>query len=242
MHESKIENKHGESLDFSFHAGDKLNTFVVIGHGVTANKDRELLVALAEGLADRGWPCLRFSFSGNGSSGGKFEESTISKEMEDLDAILKTIPQEKHVAYIGHSMGGAVGVKKAGTCLSIRCLVSLAGLTHSAEFVDREFGDVVPGEGCMWEDEGCPLSQDFVDDLRGIENTLDAAAKVFQPWLLIHGEADDVVPIKDSEDAYAAARCEKKLIRIPDAGHMFGKESYRSIVEAIDEWLAKSMG
>lgn len=242
MENSQIRNLQGERLDIAFHGGTKLGTLVVLGHGVTGNKDRPLLVALAEGLAAKGWPCLRISFSGNGESEGKFEESTITKEIDDLSAVLATVPQEKRIAYIGHSMGAAVGVLTASRKMDIQALVSLAGMTHTAEFVQREFGDVEPGKGFMWDDEDCPLSEAYAEDLKSIGDILGAASRISQPWLLIHGTADDVVPLKDSRDAFEAAGCLKGLLEIPGAGHVFGEETYPGIVEAVDAFLSKCLG
>lgn len=239
---SQITNPQGERLDIAFHGGTKLGTLVVLGHGVTGNKDRPLLIALAEGLAAKGWPCLRLSFSGNGESEGKFEESTISKEIEDLSAVLATVPQEKRIAYIGHSMGAAVGVLTASRRMDIQALVSLAGMTHTADFVAREFGDLEPGKGCMWDEEDCPLSVAFVDDLKSIGDTLNAASQTNQPWLLIHGTTDDVIPLKDSQDAFHAAKCRKELLEIPGAGHVFEEESYPRIVGAVDDFLNSCLG
>lgn len=235
-------NNHGERLDTAFHGGDRIGAIVVLGHGLTGNKDRPLLVAVADGLSKRGWPCLRISFSGNGDSEGRFEDSTISKEVEDLRMILEAVPQENRIAYVGHSMGAAVGVLTAATGLNIQSLITLAGMTHTSDFVAREFGDVEPGKGYMWGEEDYLLSPKFVDDLNGIRDTLDAASKVMQPWLLIHGTADDVVPAKDSLDAFAAANCRKELLEIPGAGHVFGEESYPQIIDAINAWLESSFG
>lgn len=239
---SQIHNPQGERLDISFHGGTKLGAIVVLGHGVTGNKDRPLLVAVAEGLAAKGWPCLRISFSGNGDSEGKFGESTITKEIEDLTAVLSTVPQEKRIAYIGHSMGAAVGVLTAVRRMEIQALVSLAGMTHTAEFVEREFGDIEPGKGLMWDEQDCPLSEAYVGDLKSIGDTLDAASRVNQPWLLIHGTADDVVPLKDSRDAFEAANCRKDLLEIPGAGHVFDDDSYPLIVEAVVSFLDRCLG
>jgi uncharacterized protein len=239
---SQMRNEQGERLDTAFHGGNRQGVMVVLGHGLTGNKDRPLLVAIAEGLAEKGWPCLRVSFSGNGESEGRFEESTISKETGDLLSVLKMVPQEKRIAYVGHSMGAAVGVTKASRGLAIQSLVSLAGMVHTADFLKKEFGDVTPDEGNMWDEEGCPLSTAFMEDLQEIGSLVARAAEVRPPWLLIHGTADDVVPIQDSLDAFDSARCEKKLICIPDAGHVFGEESYPVIVDAIDGWLTKCFG
>lgn len=93
--ESQIFNSHGERLDVDFHHGSQTAVVVVLGHGVTGNKDRPLLVAIAEGLSKKGWPCIRFSFSGNGDSEGKFEDSNITKEVDDLRSIMNLVPPEK---------------------------------------------------------------------------------------------------------------------------------------------------
>lgn len=55
-------NASGERLDFSLSQGDALD-LVVIGHGVTANKDRDWAVTLAHELERSGIASLRFSFS-----------------------------------------------------------------------------------------------------------------------------------------------------------------------------------
>lgn len=213
---------------------------VILGHGVTGNKDRPQLVALAEGLAARGWPCLRISYSGNGASEGRFEDCCISKEIGDLQAVLDVVPNDVNVVYAGHSMGGAVGVLTAARDLRIRALVSLAGMTRTAAFVEREFSGVTPDAGFMWEDESFPLSRTYVDDLKAIDSTLDAVEAVTQPWLLIHGDADDLVPVQDGLDAFAVATCEKRWLEISGAGHSFDESSYPQLVEAVDEWLRGS--
>ncbi len=235
--DSEIRNRSGERIDYSFHPGNRADALVILGHGVTGNKDRPHLVALADGLSACGWPCLRISFSGNGGSEGRFQDSCITKEIGDLQAVLDTVPDTAKVAYVGHSMGGAVGVLTAARDLRIRALISLAGMTRTADFVQREFADVTPGEGFMWEDEHCPLSWTFVDDLRMIGDTLSAAEAVSQPWLIIHGEADDVVPLQDARDAFEAATGEKEFLAISGAGHSFDEASYPQIVEAVDQWL-----
>ena len=242
MTSCEILNRHDERIDHSFHPGTRADALVILGHGVTGNKDRPLLVALATGLAERGWPCLRISYTGNGESGGRFEDCCITKEIGDLQAVLDAVPNDVKVAYAGHSMGGAVGVLTSARDMRICTLISLAGMTHTGAFVTREFGDVTPGAGFMWEDENCPLSEKYVDDLKSIGSTLSAAEAVTQPWLLIHGEADDVVPVQDGRDAFAAAVSEKQWLEIAGAGHSFDETTYPQIIDAVDAWLKLSFG
>lgn len=239
---NNLENSSGERLDHQFHPGDRRGSLVILGHGLTGNMDRPLLVALAEGLSARGWPCLRISFSGNGDSQGGFEDSCATKQVGDLKAVLDSVPDYVQIAYVGHSMGAAVGVLTAAGDLRIRALVSLAGMTYTADFVRREFVGMVPGKDVIWEDPAFPLSTTLVEDLESIGSTLEAAAKVPQPWLLVHGTEDDVVPLGDSRDAHAAAQCETRILEIPGAGHVFDEVSYPLLIDAIDDWLGTHMG
>jgi uncharacterized protein len=234
---SVFKNPSGERLDSSFHPAERRDTLVILGHGLTGNKDRPLLVALAEALSARGLPCMRISFSGNGQSQGRFEDATPSKEVSDLKSVLDVMPDYVSVAYIGHSMGAAVGVLTAATDLRIRALVSLAGMVRTADFVKREFGGLTPGRDCMWEESAFPLSENFVNEMNATGDVLAAAANVTQPWLLVHGTEDDLVPVQDSRDAFAASITRKKLVEIPGAGHSFDGETQAQVIEAVAEWL-----
>jgi uncharacterized protein len=236
-----IHNGSGEQLDYTFHqgaAGSK--NIVVIGHGVTGNKDRPFVVALAEGLAAAGINALRFSFAGNGASGGKFVDSTISKEVEDLGAVLDALAGWR-VCFVGHSMGGAVGVLRTSSDPRIKFLVSLAGMVHTQEFAIREFGDVIPDKGDMWEDEDCPLSQRYMDDMKAIDTVVDKGAQIAVPWLLVHGTEDDVVPLGDSQDILAKTGAHAELVVLDGAGHVFSDHA-NEMVEVVVGWIKDQLG
>lgn len=233
----EFRNRHGEKLDTAFHPGNREDVLIVLGHGLTGNKDRPLLIAIAEGLSSRGWPCLRISYSGNGASEGDFRDATISKESDDLRDLLNLLPKGLKTAYIGHSMGGAVGVMTAATDDRIRVLVTLAGMIRTEDFCEREFGGVVPDKGFMWDEPGCPLSQKYVDDLGAIGDLFDEVGQVAVPWLLIHGTADDVVLIEDSRDAYDTAEEPKRFVEIAGAEHSFDDKTYPRVVSEIADWL-----
>ncbi len=233
-----IRNNLGERLDVAFHGAEKSDCLVILGHGVTGNKDRPLLVELADALAENGWPCVRISFSGNGDSEGEFKNSNITKEVADLGAVVDQIGSGKRIAYIGHSMGGAVGALFAARDERVKVLVSLAGMVHTARFARREFSDVTPDQGYMWDEPDCPLSQAYVDDLTQINNTLDAAKEVRLPWLILHGTADDIVLPSDSHDLIKVLRKPSKLVEIQEAKHSFDGH-YSTITLKVSEWLTQ---
>jgi uncharacterized protein len=233
----EIRNPQGERLDYSFHRGDaNSKKVVVIGHGVTGNKDRPFVAALADGLALSGFNALRVSFAGNGASEGRFVDYTITKEIADLGSVLDALSGWT-ICYAGHSMGGAVGVLRAGRDERIRSLISLAGMVHTRAFAEREFGSVIPGEGWMWDDPNCPLSQAYMDDMARIGSVIDCAAKISVPWLLVHGTDDDVVPIQDSHDIYARANEPKRLVELKGANHVFAGDHTAPMVDVVTSWV-----
>lgn len=244
----EIRNEHGERLDYSFHEGDlgytnnenDSNQIVVIGHGVTGNKDRPFLVHLAENLAEAGLSVLRFSFSGNGESEGEFTDATITKEVADLGSVLDMLDGYT-VAYIGHSMGGAVGVLRAAADERIRFLVSLAGMVHTQAFAQREFGDVTPDEGFMWDEPDCPLSKAYMDDLAAIDSVVQHVSDITVPWLLVHGLEDDVVPIQDSRDILRHANEGTELVQLMNADHVFSEQSLLHMTADVVKWLDRHL-
>lgn len=232
----EINNAQGERLDYSFHPGEKNATgLVVIGHGVTGHKDRPFLVALAEGLAGAGIPALRVSFAGNAGSAGHFTESNITKNTEDLGAVLDALAGYT-VAYAGHSMGGAVGVRRARRDDRIRLLISLSAIVHTRAFAENTFGHLTPGKDRMWDKPGCLLSQDYMDDLRQIDTVVGEAAEISVPWLFVHGTEDDIVPIQDTYDAFAQAHEPKELVVLEGADHVFEEGLLPAMVDAVVRW------
>ena len=241
-----LRNVHGERLDSAWSGPEDAAHVVVIGHGVTANKDREWATELArcleERLAPNGVAALRFSFSGNGESEGDFRDSTVSKEVADLGCVLDAL-DGRAIAYAGHSMGAAVGVLAAALDARIRWLVSLAGMVHTDEFARRKFGDLTPDEpsALMWDKPECPLSTRFIDDMRDVGTTLSEAERISVPWLLVHGSDDTVVPIGDSLDVLQRVRGDLRFVELPDCDHVFSGAAAARMASEVSDWLASRM-
>jgi uncharacterized protein len=234
-----IVNAHGERLDTSFHPGASGGKqIVVIGHGVTGHKDRPFLIALAEGLARAGVAALRVSFSGNGGSEGRFVDSNITKEVADLGAVIDALAGYE-VTYAGHSMGGAVGVRRASEDRRIRRLISLAGMVHVAAFAERHFKGLTPEKDLMWGKPGCVLSAAYLADLRGIGSVVERAARVSVPWLFVHGDADTIVPVQDTHDAFARAGGPKERVVFAGCDHVWEPGFAPRMAEAVAEWCRR---
>lgn len=245
MMDEPICNPEGERLDYSFAtgaaSGRREGVLVLLGHGVTGNKDRPILVETADALNRAGFDTLRFSFSGNGDSEGSFAEATVSKEVADLDAVLGAASRHySRIAYIGHSMGAAVGVRKAAEDTRIRFLVSLAGMVDTRAFAQTEFGDLVPDEDVMWEEAACPLSKAFMTDLcETVRSVEPQAGRIGVPWLLVHGTGDDVVLPRDSKGIKEQLGNGVDLVLIEEANHVFSERQHmETATAAVVDWLS----
>lgn len=238
-----IRNTEGERLDLSYQQANPQATsewLYVIGHGVTGNKDRPIVIDSAKTLNAAGFDTLAFSFSGNGASEGRFQDSNVSKGVEDLGAVLDAIGGRK-VAYVGHSMGAAVGVLRAVQDRRIQRLVSLAGMVDTKKFAVAEFGQETPDQGLMWEEESCPLSQSFMTDLcETVGSVFDAAKSVSIPWLLLHGSDDDVVLIDDSESIAALNKPNVTLQKIEGGDHSFNELSRAPAMAVLANWARRA--
>jgi uncharacterized protein len=241
-----ITNPSGERLDYTFTAGrgdaPKPNWLVVLGHGVTGDKTRPIIADTATALNAAGFSTLAVSYAGNGDSEGDFRDCTITKEVADLGSILDAVAATgtySKIAYIGHSMGAAVGVLRAAQDARINALISLAGMVDTKAFAETEFGDVTPDQGLMWDDDDCPLSRTFMTDLTAtVGSVATAAAQITVPWLLVHGTADDVVLPRDTESVQLIKQSYADYEFVDGADHGFNEPAHKTAATtAVTNWL-----
>ncbi|MGE9289442.1 MAG: alpha/beta hydrolase [Puniceicoccales bacterium] len=242
----EIQNSLGEKLDCAFEPGlpgkHKEGILAVLGHGVTANKDRPILTETAKAINAIGIDTLRFSFAGNGDSEGDFRDANISKEVGDLGAVLDKVAEGRKILYVGHSMGGAVGVLRTAMDSRIQGLISLAGMVNTKTFAETEFGEEIPDEGCMWEDDSCPLSSSYMKDLcETIVSVAPMAGEITVPWLLVHGTADDVIPLSDSEEIQSIRGEAVELVRIEGGDHMMSEPAHlEKTASTVAGWIERN--
>lgn len=211
---------------------------VVIGHGCTSDKDRPWSRALSTALAARGIASLRVAFSGNGDSEGRFEDCTLTKEVADLRAVALALERGGLRAhYVGHSMGGAVGLLAAEADARIRTLVSLAAVTHTREFILRLFGELPFGEPMLGKPR-CPWNRALRDDFVAHGSLTGRVPAVGAPWLVVHGTADEVVPVAHSRDLVRASSGRAEVVELEGVDHSFTGAGEVRLVEAVVPWLA----
>ena len=215
---------------------------VVLCHGMESSKEGTKHQALAARLTASGYVCLRFDFSYVGESGGKFEDLTISGEVEDLGGAVDhlTMRGTTEFAIVGSSLGGTVAVLFAGHEPRVRVLVTIAAVALPLGIIERMDPDVLVAwrqGGVRGEGEG-RLGRGFLDDLERID-VLAAATRTTAATLVTHGDHDQVVPVGDAYALFAALPEPKVLAITPACDHRFSDPRHlQDLLDRIVDWIA----
>jgi len=186
-------------------------------------------------LARLGYRVFTFDFRGRGESDGNYLETTLQTNVDDLMSAIEYLKSK--VTLIGGSFGGTTSISVAAKDKRVECLVTMAA-PHSFWAVQRLFFDdkkkIATGKK-QWEKFSYAFLKSYTKD-----KMLRQASKVKVPWLIVHGNKDDTVPVKQARDFYGEARCIKELQIIKDAGHNFNTDEADEILFLLLRgWLEK---
>lgn len=221
---------------------------IVICHGFKGFMEWGFFPALAELLAERGFTVVRFNFTGNGmqprdelvTDHEAFQTATFSQDLEDLLSLLRALGDSvapglvnpDRLGLFGHSRGGGTAVLAAAHPTWVDRLGAL--VTWSAVSTFDRLGTT---EKLVWRQKGLIpmvnartgqelfLDRIVLDDLESRREELDilaAANRRLAPWLLIHGEEDETVPVAEARTLAEHAGGKGVLLEIPEASHTLG--------------------
>src|SRR6267142_6704291 len=241
-----FKNSRGDTLSGVLHhpAGSKTNGAVILCHGMESDKNSDKLVFLSQALAERGILTLRFDFAYAGESSGKFEDITCSGEVDDLQAAYALIQnrQPGKTAIFGSSLGGTVALLFAAREATVAALVTLAAPLHPENFPGR----ILTLAQCQqWREQrftiyhGQRLNVSLLEDLEIIQVS-DAVRRLKCPVLILHGEADEIIPVEEAYELHACLSSAKRLSILPGTDHRLSDPVLlqRAITEALD-WLTE---
>lgn len=204
-----------QEADLYLPDGDGPHPVVVILHGGfwRAPFTRAIMAALAIDLADRGWAAWNVEYRRVGNGGG------IPETLEDVRAAIDALPGldaqlgYDQVVVLGHSAGGQLALCVADM-QSVAAVVALAGVCDLTSGLVEGIGQDAVRE-FMGGDLDTRADAYALADPLGL---LPSGVNV----LLVHGDADDRVPIEQSRRYGQAARalgdrCE--LLELPGDDH-----------------------
>ncbi len=209
---------------------------LVILHGKDSAK--EAYLEYLPQLVPYGYNILLYDAHAHGRSGGQLTTFGYNEWRDVVEAVryLRYLAPDLPTGVFGHSMGGAVALQAMARSSEIDFGIIESAFAH--------LGDIIHAYACR--ETGLSLPRPVTDALldradriarfrhREVEPER-AAASVWQPVLVIHGENDRSIDVDNGRRLYAAlAASEKELYVVPEAGHdditeIGGETYYRRI-------------
>lgn len=214
-------------------ASSRKQPAVILSH--SSSLTHEAMSGYALAIAKMGYAAYCFDFCGGSDkskSDGKTDEMTVFTEVEDLRAVVKTVKSQANVEpsqvfLLGSSQGGLVSALLADECPD-----DFAGMIlFYPAFNIPEMVKMFSGFG-DWGDFGdfggmMSMSEAYINSIKDFD-VWSHIGKFSKPVCIIHGTADMIVPIANSEKAvglYPSAT----LNKIEGANHGFNAANLGSM-------------
>ena len=215
---------------------------LLLCHGMESTRQGTKQQALVERFVPRGINVFRFDFSYVGESDGRFEDLTVSGEVDDALGAIDFVQDFSPTALVlvGSSLGGTVALLAAArTPERVQGIATIAAVADSALFTATLETDEIE----KWRREGRRawregyMNVGFLEDVERID-ILAAVSTLTQPLLVLHGESDPVVPVEHAMAIAAAAPGDVTLATFPGVAHRFAEpEALPTLLDRLESWL-----
>ncbi len=225
----------------------KGRTITILIHGYADDKtENGRFAPLSKEIHKKGTAVMAFDFSGCGESGD--DTITIAKEVEDLNSAMtfaKALGYKEYILH-GHSLGGLIALKAYNP--RVKTIILTASVTNKSEQdwkdrLSKEELQELKTKGFFTKIRSKQLrtkmlvDKEFAKERNNI-NQKQVLAKIKCPVLLIHGDKDTRIPIKDSKNAVKLLPKGSKLVILKGAGHDLIKEN-KKVAKLITAWIKK---
>ena len=200
---------------------------VILSH--SSSLTHEAMKGYASAIAKMGFAAYCFDFCGGSDkskSDGKTDEMTVFTEVEDLRAVVKTVKSldyvdSSNVCLLGSSQGGLVSALLADECPDDFAGMILFYPAFNIPEMVKMFSGFGDFGGMM------SMSEAYINSIKDFD-VWSHIGKFSKPVCIIHGTADMIVPISNSEKAvglYPSAT----LNKIEGANHWFNAANLGSM-------------
>ena len=231
-------------LDMPEGHGGKCPLVIVI-NGFTGHMEERHITAVSEMLNSIGFATLRVDMYGHGNSEGKFENHTLYKWLTNALTVIdyaRSLDFVTDLYLCGHSQGGMT-VMMAGAMKHdvIKGLIPLSPAWMIPEYarkgtlLGRDFDpDHIPEMIHGFGEKSQSLGGNYLRVAQTI-HVEDAIDRFDGPVLIVHGDADEAVPVEYGIKA-AERYKDCKLVLIPGDTHCYDHH-LDQVLDAVREWM-----
>ncbi len=219
---------------------------LVVAHGFRGAKENSgRLEPFAKQVVSRSGSVTAFDFAGSGESQGSFSDTSLSRQIQDMKAIIDHVLEAGNspLILLGRSFGGTTALAAASEDERIKGLVlwSTPVLLKQTFFGNREHWDVVMSGGFlrMSDDKGeFSLGPGFAQDFANHDFDKYLKALGDRKVLVIHGAEDRDVSLSNVEYIQEQATGAVEIHIVPGADHRFSEHQADRVGITLD-WLER---
>jgi uncharacterized protein len=238
-------NDRGLNLAGLMYAGSDPGTVVIVCHGFTGSKEGGgKALIMAEELGKQGYSTLLFDFSGCGESEGSFFDISLSGHINDIKCSVDYCFDLgfKFIITIGRSFGGTAVLCQGGYDQRVAGVSCWSAPAYPFKLFSERLKDNTAAENDFVQMSGqggtVLVKKSFFEDIKSHDVTGCASLISPRPLLVVHGEADDTVPLLNANDIYKTAGEPKSIKIISGADHQFTGH-YHEVWGTFFNWLEK---
>jgi len=174
------------------------------GAATLGNTDQTLCDRVAR---DSGWAALTFTFRGTGTSEGDFSVDGWRADVRAAIDVLAARSDVSGVWIAGFRLGGTLAILAAAEDPRVRGIATFAAPASLNTWVadPQWFLEYARRTGVLRTPDFPADPEAWIRAIAAVDPIAAATAVAPRPWLLVHGSADDVVPVEDGRRLAAAA-------------------------------------
>lgn len=222
---------------------------VIVVHGYSTHKNRTSSLLMVEELTKHSIHSLRIDLSGCGESEGDFTKQTITSSADDISAAINYVKNLDYtdIELFGASAGGLAVMAAAILNPEVKRLGLKCPVADFVDLYQKRLGT----EGIeKWRTTGThPYATDD-GQLHHIDYSVfddytkhvmyDQVKAIHCPVLIVHGDADNTVPVEQSKKLVTCFP-NAQLVIVPGADHKFTNAEHSTVMNQLfGDWFELS--
>jgi len=231
----------------------KKQPVIIFLNGFLDTMDSQAKKQLAAAFLQAGYVTVRFDYTyGFGEGSGDKSFFTLSNQVQDISKVMDYVTRRGYVApdkivLIGHCFGSMAAIFFAAFDDRVKAIIAMStpfwfSDTKVTRMDDHELSRIKLKRYfhlyCNTLGKEVRIDYTFFED--GLKKDMGRAVRnLQQPILLVHGENDESIPVKNSEEIASRVPGEKQLEIVPGLGHTLEWKDLKKLLPLFLDFLKR---